>query len=130
MRNIGYTLIHTYAESIFSAIHNDLGQVVYQYRKPGDKPGTEVEKTRDVELGDVWRVESWQQTYSSSTGPFGGVGTSAMMEFNMVAVATRTEVACYANGRLMYVIAGPNEAFWEDVASRRLKDGPESYLKQ
>lgn len=66
-------------------------------------------------------ISRHDQTFSSTTCGFPGLGGQAMTEAEVVVAAGETGGACvYVAGRLCYLVREPNETFWLDLRQRGL----------
>ena len=116
-------LIQSYTASIYSAIHNDLLDLEYQHRNPGEDPSKNKTKKRRPCIYDIQNVVTFSQMWGSTALGFGGIGGAAMTNALTVCIEGPMGDWCvYFGGRFAYRIERPNEQFRADMLNWRMSD--------
>lgn len=129
------SVITSVSFAVHSALIKDLPDIAYLSRKPGTrKPdGTYEEEERFRRpYKDDCEVFVFPQTWGSTALGFGGAGGQAMTMAYTTIVSIQSHAAVYFGGRLAYVVANPNQRFWEHVAQQSMvaAGGSHAYVSE
>jgi hypothetical protein len=90
------------------------------YRKT--KEDKRVKKSRRPVDYDIEVFAMFCQTWGSTALGFGGVGGQAISSAYVIVLGCMNEFCVYFGGRFAYKVTNPSEAFFADVAKKRMAD--------